>query len=95
MVSCYQIREQKAGWIDDECCKNLPVFQTIWLDEAYRDKRESESWREEVGRYFARWFIYKYKKIIRGERVSFGEEEFRYLKWKMIKILEDEVRYNS
>jgi CRISPR-associated protein Csy1 len=94
MVSCHQIREQEAGWSDDECCRNLPVFQKIWLDEAYRDKRESESWREEVGRYFARWFVYKYKKIIKGERVSFGEEEFRYLKWEMIKVLEEEVRYN-
>ena len=67
-------------------------MQKIWLDEAYRDERD-EAWAEETGIYFGDWFIQKYRKIMKEERVPLGEEEMKYIRHALQDVLLEEVRY--
>ena len=44
------------------------------------------------GSIFAKWFIYKYRRIKKEQRVSLGEEEMKHIRHAMIKVLMEEVR---
>lgn len=39
-----------------------------------------------------KWFIYKYRRIKKEQRVSLGEEEMKHIRHAMIKVLMEEVR---
>lgn len=91
LQSCYRLREESAGWSNGEEFLNLPQIQKIWLDEQYREERTDE-WAKETGKYFAKWFIYKYRRIKKEQRVSLGEEEMKYIRHAMIEVLMEEVR---
>ena len=91
LQSCYRLREEPAGWSNGEEFLNLPQIQKIWLDEQYREERTDE-WAKETGKYFAKWFIYKYRRIKKEQRVSLGEEEMKHIRHAMIKVLMEEVR---
>ncbi len=89
---CDLLREEPTGWSDEEKFTNLSKMQKIWLDEAYRDERD-EAWAEETGIYFGDWFIQKYRKIMKEERVPLGEEEMKYIRHALQDVLLEEVRY--
>lgn len=91
LQSCYRLREEPAGWSNGENFLNLPRTQKIWLDEEYREERTDE-WAEEMGKYFAKWFIYKYKRIKKGQHVPLGDEEMKHVRHAMIGVLMEEVR---
>ena len=39
-----------------------------------------------------KWFIYKYRRIKKEQRVSLGEEEMKYIRHAMTEVLMEEVR---
>ncbi len=94
MHFCGLLREELPGWSDEEGFAGLNRPQKVWLDEKYRESRD-EAWAEEIGRYFARWFIYRYRKMMGGQNVPLGEEEMKNIRYALKDVLLEEVEYLS
>lgn len=52
----WSIREAEVGWTSRDSYQHLPSYQKLWLDNAYFDKRNSDtSWNTEVVDAITRW----------------------------------------
>jgi len=83
------IRAIGSGWSDSETYNSLPVWQKIWLDDAYSDVRYDEKqnhdYLNQAQSYFANWFIGNYKKSTRDSKLL-GDDDIEQIK----KILKEE-----
>lgn len=88
------ILQDDEGWIGRMGRKKLPKGQTIWLDKKYESERAMEPWIDEVSTQFSRWLIHLYGKRI-PDGIALGDAEMNFLKARMQKVLEVEVRYGQ
>lgn len=87
----YGLQNKEAGW--SESLDNLPMYQKIWLDEAYRDERKlNDEWIVSVSKDFARWLITSIRKIC-PNHVALGDDEMAYFAKYLKLIIQEEVRY--
>lgn len=73
----WQIRQLDAGWSEKT---NLPIYQKIWLDNAFLEEREnSDDWLNRVIKELAHWFFDSYKKVIKDSELL-GDEDLRHIR---------------
>lgn len=73
----WQIRQLDAGWSEKT---NLPIYQKIWLDNAFLEEREnSDDWLNRVIKELAHWFFDAYKKVIQDPELL-GDEDLRHIR---------------
>lgn len=90
---CYMVREEPAGWSQQEAYAQLPQAQKIWLDEAYAVQRKNDmTWRHELQAQFGRWFIKKYRDIVGKDKKNLGDTELAYIKKLMKHTIQKDVR---
>ena len=83
------IREIGPGWSASETYNSLPVWQKIWLDNAYselrNDEKQNHDYLNEAQSYFANWFIGNYKQSTKDSKLL-GDDDIEQIK----KILKEE-----
>lgn len=73
----WQLRELEAGWSEKT---NLPMYQRIWLDNAFLEERKSsDDWLNRVSKELAHWFFDAYKKVIKDAELL-GDEDLRHIR---------------
>jgi CRISPR-associated protein Csy1 len=73
----WQLRQLDANWSEKT---NLPMYQKIWLDNAFLEERENtDDWLNHVIKELAHWFFDSYKKVIK-ESELLGDEDLRHIK---------------
>jgi CRISPR-associated protein Csy1 len=85
----WQIRQTEAGWTQKEAYQNLPLEQKIWLDNLYKEERETnDECLEKIKETLSHWFlsIYSKSKIIQRPK-PLGAEQISHVK----AILEQQV----
>ncbi len=69
------IRSLNSGWSDSDNYKNLPRYQKIWLDQKYRDARQTDTpWFDSVKTGIARWFIKTYADVLGNKTIPLGDD---------------------
>ena len=58
--------------------ENLPTYQKIWLDCAFKNDREEVEWREKVAERMTAWIIFSWEKIAQTNK--FGDDQFKELR---------------
>ena len=77
----WQIRFLEEGWSDSDYYKNLLLYQKLWLDQQYKDKRQDESeWLDAVKEGMARWFLNMYEKILGHNAKPLSDEQIVQLR---------------
>jgi CRISPR-associated protein Csy1 len=73
----WQIRQLDAGWSEKT---NLPMYQKIWLDNAFLEEREnSDDWLNRVIKELSHWFFDSYKKVVKDAEFL-GDEDLRHIR---------------
>jgi CRISPR-associated protein Csy1 len=73
----WQIRQLDAGWSEKT---NLPMYQKIWLDNAFLEEREnSDDWLNRVIKELTHWFFDSYKKVVKDAELL-GDEDLRHIR---------------
>lgn len=91
-----RLREEPAGWSEEEDFSALPSSQKIWLDEANREVRlDGGSWLDEVSTRFGRWLISRYERAASREKVILGDTELKFLRDRLAELLKEEVRMDK
>lgn len=71
----WSIRYLEAGWSESDNYQNLPLNQKIWLDQKYRETRQSDiSWFDSIQSKLSRWFGSAYKEIIGTKAIPLGDD---------------------
>lgn len=74
----WQFRQLDAGWSEKT---SLPMYQRIWLDDAFLDEREKTyDWLNRVIKELSHWFIDGYRKVIGKDAELLGDEELREIR---------------
>jgi CRISPR-associated protein Csy1 len=74
----WQFRQLDAGWSEKT---SLPMYQRIWLDDAFLDEREkTDDWLNRVIKELAHWFIDGYRKVMGKDAELLGDEELREIR---------------
>jgi CRISPR-associated protein Csy1 len=82
----WKLRELEAGWSEKT---NLPIYQKIWLDNAFLEEREnSDDWLTQVIEKLASWFLDSYEKVIGNNAELLRDDELREIR-KLIKENQD------
>lgn len=91
-----RLRDEPAGWSEEERCAALPASQKIWLDEAFRETRlDGGDWLEDVSTGFGRWLIGRYERTAGREKVILGDIELKFFRDRMLELLKEEVRMDK
>jgi CRISPR-associated protein Csy1 len=82
----WRIRHLDAGWSNSDNYQHLPLYQKIWLDQLYADKREEDLyWFDSVSKGISRWFINTYSKLLGNNALPLGDEHLLHIE----KLIED------
>ncbi len=66
-----------AGWTDAKT--TLPIYQRIWLDQAFRTQRQNDdNWRDKLADRMAHWIIDSWERL--SHRKRFGDNEIEEIK---------------
>lgn len=66
-----------AGWTDAKT--TLPIYQRIWLDQAFRTQRQDDDkWRDRLADRMAHWIIDSWEQL--SHRKRFGDNEIEEIK---------------
>ena len=79
----WKVRYLPEGWSDSAHYQALPQSQKIWLDQLYRQQRQSDddlSWLEDIKHDTTRWFIHSYKKLLGDQAFPLTDIEFINIK---------------
>ncbi len=91
-----RLRDEPAGWSEEERCAALPASQKIWLDEAFRETRlDGGDWLEDVSTGFGRWLIGRYERTAGREKVILGDIELKFFRDRLLELLKEEVRMDK
>jgi CRISPR-associated protein Csy1 len=73
----WQLRQLDANWSKKT---NLPMYQKIWLDNAFLEEREnSDDWLNRVIKELSHWFFDSYKKVVKDAEFL-GDEDLRHIR---------------
>jgi CRISPR-associated protein Csy1 len=76
----WRIRHLDAGWSNSDNYQHLPLYQKIWLDQLYADKREEDLyWFDSVSKGISRWFINTYSKLLGNNALPLGDEHLLHI----------------
>lgn len=70
-----QFQVLPAGW--SQSLENLPNYQKIWLDSAFKDKRKDGEWRAVLAERMASWIVFSWERI--AQKSKFGDEQIKEL----------------
>jgi len=77
----WDVRYLPAGWSDSERYKGLPKAQKYWLDQQYKEERQSDdAWLDKIKKELSRWFLNTYEKVLEGQALRLSDYEFIELK---------------
>lgn len=82
----WKLRELDTGWSEKT---NLPMYQKIWLDNAFLEERENtDDWLTQVIKELAHWFLNSYEKVMGNNAELLRDDELREIR-KLIKENQD------
>ena len=70
-----QYQALPAGW--SQSLGNLPNYQKIWLDSAFKDELKDSKWREKLAERMSSWIIFSWERIV--QKNKFGDEQLKEL----------------
>ncbi|MGB9499965.1 MAG: type I-F CRISPR-associated protein Csy1 [Dissulfuribacterales bacterium] len=77
----WQVRFLAAGWSDSDYYKRLPLYQKLWLDQQFEDKRRDETeWLDAVKEGMARWFVNMYLKLWGEDAQPLGDKQIKQIR---------------
>ena len=82
IYTAWSIRRAPSGWSQAQRFSALPMAQKIWLDDAYKEKRETmkDEWQPAVIGQLARWILFAYKNIKENQSVLLGDNELAHFR---------------
>lgn len=83
MYEVWRVRSEDASWSERETHTRLPAHQKKWLDNKYRDERETsdfDAYTPKIVDELVRWFMHGYDKILGSKRVALGDTFLKHVK---------------
>jgi len=88
----WKVRQYDKGWSHKEVHSKLPLYQKIWLDDAYiKDRENSDEWLSKVIKAFTNWFTLSYKKVLGKKAETLGDIWLAHIQ-KCIETYKEDLR---
>lgn len=93
LYKAYQLRQNNAaGWSTTEYYQGLPLYQRIWLDSFYDQKRQEEQkWRDDVAKDMSRLIVAMYEDI--NQIKILGDPELKHIQKLIVECIEEDKEF--